>query len=255
MQKYTWRTDPYGLIWVTTGAEPEHVLLLGMKDAAVMDSVIARWEPLAIANEKRASVPRGWILSMIWRESGGNPTARNVENLTVPDDDGVGLCQLTIRYFAGGRSVAQLMEPATNVAIASDHIAQLSKKYAGDFPKVSAAYNAGSVRPSDHNPFGMVSTGNHIEAEVAALNSYITRKLPPEVFQPWRVPSTEEVLAEVAKTSADMLREEDFGARTLDDGSDPLEPHDTIPAPPDVPADRDTEPQTPISKSKPPPAA
>lgn len=244
MNKYTWRTDDNGLVWVTTGAEPAHVLLPGLNDAVVMDRVIARWEVLALKHAAIAKIPPGWILSMIWRESAGNPQARNRENPAIADDDGVGLLQLTIRYFAHGLSDAQLMDPETNVSRGAAHIADLRHRF-GDFPRVSAAFNAGSPRPSDKNPFGMVSTGNHIEAEVSALNYYVTRKLPPEVFQPWRVPSTDEVLAEVAATTDAMLREMDLGGRQRDTDQSP--PPDDLDEPP-------TSPQTPLSKSQPPSA-
>ena len=52
-----------------------------------------------------------------------------------------------------------------------------------DPPKIAAAYNAGSLRPSSSNRWHLVSTGNHIDRFVAAYNAYrrwerLTRVVP-----------------------------------------------------------------------------
>lgn len=220
MNLYTWRTDSKGVIWTIRDGEREQALTLGLAGAQQMDQVISRWEPLALKHSLRTLVPVAWILSMIWRESNGNPTARHKENPADPRTDGLGLMQLTIKYFAGNHSDAQLVDPDLNIQIGSDYCASLSKRYGGDFAKVSASFNAGSVRPSTLNPFGMVSTGNHIEAEVSASNYYLTHRLAPAfVGGPTVVTFTEHDYAEAEAVMAIHQWDTDYGARQLDDSA------------------------------------
>src|SRR5882672_5134896 len=114
MKRYTWRTDERGIVRVTAPGELEHAPSLGMADARVMDGVIGRWEPLAAKHAARVGCPKGWILAMIWRESGGNPMAVNPEDRSTPADDGLGLMQLTFKYFHGNHSRTELMDPDLN---------------------------------------------------------------------------------------------------------------------------------------------
>jgi len=63
------------------------------------------------------------------------------------------------------------------------YMAELVKRYGADFPKISAAYNAGSVRAplrGFENPWGMMSTAGHVTAEVSALNYFLLRPLSAE---------------------------------------------------------------------------
>jgi len=46
------------------------------------------------------------------------------------------------------------------------------KQHGRDPPKISAAYNAGSIRSSTANRWHMVSTGNHVDRFVGAYNAY-----------------------------------------------------------------------------------
>jgi hypothetical protein len=236
MSIYTWRTDERGIVWVTRPGEPEHTLTLGLQMAALMDRVITRWEQLAETHAIRVGIPRGWILAMIWRESGGNPNARNPEGTADPSNDGIGLLQLTSSGFKIGHTDSELMNPDLNLRIGTDYIASLARRYQHDFPRVSAAFNAGSVRPSDANPFGMYTTGNHIEAEIAALDYYLTRTLPPEVVAPVRMVPDEEILAQGAALLAELTRTEDFGARDLSADHPATEPS----PPPDMSAEPST---------------
>lgn len=237
MKRYTWRADERGIIYVKAPLELEHAPTLGMQEARTMDAVIGRWEPLAAKHAARTGVPVSWILATIWRESEGNPMAVNPEDRSTPADDGLGLMQLTFKFFNGGHSRTEMMDPELNVRIGTDYLASQSKRYGGDGPKVFASYNHGSVSPSDLNPYGMVSTGNHIDSEVGSNNYYLMRSLLPESVGATRVVTDEEVAAE--------------GAVLLDGLSKDL---DTSPEPL---ADEPTSPATPAAKlsSRPPPAA
>jgi hypothetical protein len=126
-----------------------------------------------------------WLIAMAYQESGFNERAVNPEVKVGPEDDGVGLFQITHPSlkgrklvngrWEGGYTDEQLKDPQLNTTIAARYILDLTKRYGNNFPKISAAFNAGSVRPSDKNPWGMHCTGNHITYEVAALNYTILR--------------------------------------------------------------------------------
>jgi hypothetical protein len=124
---------------------------------------------------------------MEWRESGGNPHAfrreRHKDGSPVLDKHGVpltgvGQFQITNPELKGSHTTDELFEPELNTRIAARYIKYLVAKYGVDFPKISAAYNAGSVQESGKNPWGMVQTDGHVSSEVAALNYYLLRSVP-----------------------------------------------------------------------------
>lgn len=167
--RYRWRMAESGLVMVQMTPDAAEVApSLGPVLAPSMERVIARWEMLCNDTGDRFGVSRGWLLAMVWRESGGNPRAFN-------PDGGRGLLQITSAALKAGRTDEQLFDPGTNVGIGARYVADLMRRYGRDFPRVAAAFNAGSVRESERNPWGMVQTTGHVSAEVAALNYYLMR--------------------------------------------------------------------------------
>lgn len=181
-QMYTWTTREDGAIVTrdtVTGAES--VLTLTGANAAELESIEARWGDLCRRIGDRHGLPDGWLQAMIFRESHkGDPRSRNPEKLPGPEDDGVGLMQITSSALKAGYSDKELEDPEINVEIGASYIASLVKRYGRDFPRISAAYNAGSVHApfkGAENPWGMHCTPGHITAEVSALNYYVQRPL------------------------------------------------------------------------------
>jgi hypothetical protein len=170
---YRWRTDEIGMVWVNRDGGPEFVPTLRGENAKSLDRVIDRWTLLAEDVATRWSLPSSWLVAMIWRESNGNPRSIRHE----PNGwTGIGLLQITHPALKGPLSDEQLYDPETNLEIGARYIARsIVPKYGRDFPRVSAAFNAGSVRHSDTNEWQMVCTGNHVDAEVGALNYQILR--------------------------------------------------------------------------------
>ncbi len=138
-----------------------------------LDEVERRWGDKCRKYGAKYGVPDGVGQAHILRESGGN------ENV-ISHDGGVGLMQITNLALKGGHSDKELLDPDLNMDIGFRYLGILWKKYDGDFPKVSAAYNAGSVKPSTWNPWGMVQTSGHVSFEVAAYNTYLSRQLSEE---------------------------------------------------------------------------
>jgi hypothetical protein len=184
-----WRTRSDGAIEVTKADGTAFVpILTSAKDIALCDHGIARWsDPFRVWG---LGVRWEWLIAMAYQESRFNPNAINPEVKAGPEDDGVGLFQIThpslkgrrqekkldgTPYWTGGYTDEQLKDPQLNTTIASRYILDLMRRYGNNFPKISAAFNAGSVRPSDKNPWGMHCTGAHITYEVAALNYTILR--------------------------------------------------------------------------------
>lgn len=210
ISRYRWRMTQEGLVVVI---EPpayvsERVPVLDFAGTLKMAAIERDWGALCREKGKDYDIPDGWLQAMIYRESGGDQSARRVE----PNGQvGVGLLQITNPSLKGGRSDAEVFIPAINLKIGASYISTLIGRYGKDFPKVAAAFNHGHVEESDLNPWGMVSTGNHISIEVAALNTWTTAR-------------AHELGLIVARTFFDLTevsREADDAAR-----------HDTEPAPP-----------------------
>lgn len=132
--------------------------------------VISRWEPLCNKVEVRFGLPHGYLLATVWRESGGDEKAFRRE----PNGwTGIGLTQPTSPGVKEGYSDHDLWDPEKNLSCGARYLAKQIARYGKDAPKVFAAYNAGSVVPTEANPWGMVQTAGHVSAEVAALNYYL----------------------------------------------------------------------------------
>jgi hypothetical protein len=190
---YRWRTDTNGVIHVTGDDGEERIPVLSGDWVNSYNHVDARWRPLVTQVAERWGLMPEWLLAMAWRESGGEPDSHSA-------DGGVGLMQITNPALKGGRTDAQLCDPETSLEIAARFIARdLIPRYGRDFPRVAAAYNAGSVRPSSMNAWGMVCTGSHIDSEVCALNYAIIERMRLEAAE------LEQTLALVYTTSTMMM--------------------------------------------------
>jgi soluble lytic murein transglycosylase-like protein len=168
---YTWHMFN-GTVLATDESKGLVDSLLILPNAKIEEvvGVYHKWESLIKKHAAHYGVPEEWIGAHIWRESLGNEHAFRQE----PNGwTGIGLMQITHPSLKGGRSDAEVFVPDTNISIGTRYLAALQKTYKGDFPKCSAAFNAGSIRYSDKNPWGMVSTGNHVDSEVRAVNSLI----------------------------------------------------------------------------------
>lgn len=164
----TWITLSTGVI-VPPGAAT-YSTLTG-KAAAKCESGIARWgDPF-----RAWGLGVDWkrLIAMAYQESGFNPNIMSGFH-----DGGVGLFQITNKALKGGHTDEQLKDPQLNTTIAANYILDLQRRYGADaasWPKISAAFNAGSVRPDSTNRWNMHCTAGHIDSEVACLNYCILR--------------------------------------------------------------------------------
>jgi soluble lytic murein transglycosylase-like protein len=158
-----------------------------------MDRVEAQWGDLCREIGSRHQLPDGWLQAMIWRESGGNARAfrQEKDRFGVPIRDafgrlltGVGLMQITSPAIKKNRTDAELFNPPLNVELGATYVSYLASRPdvrgtdgKPDFARISAAFNAGSVRDSGQNRWGMVQTSGHVDAEVAAFNYWLSRRM------------------------------------------------------------------------------
>lgn len=175
-----WRTEPSGMIVVTRDDWTEFTpMLMAPELRAVMDRVLERWSTLCRIEAGKRWLDWRWIAAMIYRESGGNQQAFRRE----PNGwTGIGLMQITHPSLKGHHTDAELFDPELNVAIGARYIADLRKRYGDNFPRVSAAFNAGSARlPSKghENAWNLHCATGHIDAEVNALNYAVSKYVPP----------------------------------------------------------------------------
>lgn len=163
------------------------MVLVTDADHGLEDSILVLPEPLAtqaiaVWNKWRDAcivwglqhnnIDPAQVAAMIWRESAGNPNAFRQE----PNGwTGVGLLQITHPSLKAGKSDDELRNPSVNLEIGCRHIASLTRQY-GDFPRVSAAFNAGSPRGRAGDPWNLFCTGNHVDAEVRCLNTIHMRE-------------------------------------------------------------------------------
>ncbi len=168
-------------------------------------------QPIQAASQKY-HVPIPVILATISTESSGEPNAYRhepafynnyIQNTTQwknsPYHDkpkrisaSYGLMQIlyTTAYSVGFRGEPEdLYDPALNIEFGTKYIASdvQRKQHEWDPPKIACAYNAGSVRPTKKNPWGMHHYGNHLERWIPAYNGAIdilgTTVEPPEVIE------------------------------------------------------------------------
>jgi soluble lytic murein transglycosylase-like protein len=149
------------------------------------DVVQSKWGAKCDAAADKYSLPHGWLDSMVYRESGGNEHAYRIERDRMGQPivsagralTGIGLMQITSPQLKGRHTDLELFDPDLNLDLGARYLAWLAPKYDWDFPRIAAAFNAGSVRPSRDNRWGMVQTKGHVDSEVAALNYYLSKRL------------------------------------------------------------------------------
>jgi soluble lytic murein transglycosylase-like protein len=179
---YRWKQDEDGRVLVADLPDgPWHAPVLAPADAKVLEAIEGKWGAICRAAAAKHGLPDGWLQAHIYRESGGNARAfrqeRDQNGVAIMRQGrpltGIGLLQITSPELKSHWRDEQLYDPATNLDIGAAYMATLAKRYDFDFPKVAAAYNAGSVRVSSANPWGMVQTTGHVSSEVAALNTWL----------------------------------------------------------------------------------
>lgn len=150
--------------------DEDAVLVLPEPLATQAIAVWEKWkDACTVWGQQHNNIDPAQVAAMIWRESAGNPRAFRRE----PNGwTGVGLLQITHPHLKGGKTDEELMVPAVNLEIGCRYIAALTRKY-GDFPRVSAAFNAGSPRGRAGDPWNLYCTGDHVDAEVRALNTIV----------------------------------------------------------------------------------
>lgn len=197
--------------------------LSGSNLKELQNSVWNRWGALISKYASINQIPPAHLAALIWRESSGNPKARNTEKKDNPNDDGIGLMQLTsigLKTDSKGNRIPdeQLFDPETNIAIGSKYFASKWHQHSGDLPKAAAAYNAGSVKGSSKNAWGMVQTcalndnnevvpGTcHDDAVVAASNSGILDLgIPGTPQQPSRGAPPQPIAIAARPTTAQLV--------------------------------------------------
>lgn len=174
---YTWRYDDRGRVHVQENGV-EWMPYPGPETKARLEAIIARRSDMFRAIGDRYGVHWAILIAMDWRESNDNPTAVNQEDPKNPNDNGIGLFQITSKSLKGSHSDEQLKDPQLNTEIAAKYIADLQKSYPDDAVKVFCAFNAGSCRPDPMSKWNLHASPGHIDAEVMALNYVLSRDAP-----------------------------------------------------------------------------
>ena len=113
------------------------------------------------------------ILMIIMTESGGDAGAIRHEQF----DYSVGLMQIltgTAKMVGYTGDEEDLFDPKTNVALGWKYVQRNPYRHLYDPVLVCASYNAGHVRPSSKNPFGIKVYGDHIERSIRNYNAAVS---------------------------------------------------------------------------------
>lgn len=154
-------------------------------------------QPILAASQKH-NVPVPAIIATISTESSGKPKAYRYEpgfyNRYIKEKKpwtenpyydepkrisaSYGLMQImyTTAYNVGFRGKPEdLYDPATNIDICAAYIASpfQKKQHQWDPPKIACAYNAGSVRPTKKNEWGMFYHAGHLDRWIPSYNGAI----------------------------------------------------------------------------------
>jgi len=212
--RYSWRIDAATrLIIVSTDGGPEWTPKTE-KYAADVAYVDRTWREMATPIAERHGLQVEGILAQVVQESRGNPRAFRQE----PNGwTGIGLMQITHPSLKAGHSDEQLYDPALNLEIGTKHTASLARQYhtldgLPDWPRVFAAFNAGSPRPNPKSPWNLYCYGNHVDAEAAFYNTIILS----------RIAETQELAQQAVELQFDLVS-------MLD-----LSPHHEDPEPPEA---------------------
>jgi hypothetical protein len=218
------REDGFWVVWDLPDG-PERVMMVTAEMAKGVDYVERTWGELDRRIGAEFGLPDGWLQAHEWRESGGNPKARNPEGTPDPGNDGIGLFQITHPslkgrhknadgIWLGGYSDLELQDPERNTRIAARYMRDLIKTYGFDFPRVSAAFNAGSVHPPLHgaeNPWNMHQTSGHVTSEVSAYNYWLSMYGPDGLNETSPAPTGTTLTAEAAAAFPVIFELEDVG--------------------------------------------
>jgi hypothetical protein len=177
--KYSWRVDPpTGLVFVRTDGGEEWLPKTEYY-ATACTRVDAMWRATVIPIAAKHGLSEDGILAMIKQESDGRPKAYRLEKSGAT---GIGLLQITDPGLKGHHTDEQLYDPRLNIEIGTAYAAELARRYhtadgLPDWPRVFAAFNAGSARPDPKSPWNLMCTGPHVDNEVRFLNTIIMARM------------------------------------------------------------------------------
>jgi soluble lytic murein transglycosylase-like protein len=123
-------------------------------------------------------VPASWIRAVIEVESNWNPRAYNGSD---PGGGAYGLMQIlgsTARGLGYDGDFQNLFEPALNIDLGAQLLAELRGRFGDDFRRVYSAYNSGrpdlwqtSTQVAANVSKAMAALSNWIESEVSEISS------------------------------------------------------------------------------------
>lgn len=197
-----WHNYPPGTIYWRVTAQGVDVRGKGIVKTPQFTKQTARiwqnYQTLLVAASKKYGVPVPVLIATISTESSGKPDGKRYEDQFysryIKDQErwknnpyykfperissSYGLVQImyTTAYDVGFRGAPEdLLDPAKNIDAGAAFIASNSQKkeHGWDPPKIACAYNAGRVRKTTENDWGMHCYGNHLDRWVPSYNGTV----------------------------------------------------------------------------------
>lgn len=182
-----------------------------------------QYQPLILAASQKHGVPVPAIIATISTESSGNPEAYRYEpeyyNRYIKDGPdwknnpyysfpkrisaSYGLMQIlyTTANRVGFRGKPEdLYDPASNIDAGTTYIASQRNDHFWDPPKIACAYNAGSVRATPENAWGMFHHPGHLDRWIPSYNGAIKVIGAENVLEPSEPVEPEELQSQPVET-------------------------------------------------------
>ncbi len=164
-----------GIPWAVQDGE---VLLVGERlvgSTRAVAACMARFGRSVVAWADRESVSRASVYATAAAESNcTNPPGSTDGRSSGPMQVTGTTCQDVTGLAPEACKLRMHLDPDFSFEVGTRYIASAYQRTQHDHdpPKIAAAYNAGSLRPTVANRWHMITAGNHLDRFVAAYNAY-----------------------------------------------------------------------------------
>lgn len=139
--------------------------------AVAQRGINSQFESLVLGAAQHYGVEVALLKGIISQESSWDPNARHVDDPSDPQAVSYGLMQLVHKYFKNSDGTP-ITDPARNIDVGSQVIAEQLRKRAGNVELAVAGYNAGTSRTDADLRQRLASNTNNVANHVSYVLAY-----------------------------------------------------------------------------------